>query len=254
MRGRSRTFYPMSLPNTRNATSSPESESGVTLSVKQDGPMTAQYGPDPALANLSARQAGERGLLTSGTYGPRSSISSRFAALSLFLGSKLQAKTAFLGSELFRLTWKMRTMPSGQWIYALRALGLRTSGSDCTSWPTPNAGPQNDTDTKWMERREKLKQQHKNGNGFGMTLGMASQLASWPTPQAHDVSGRSRNQWGFPDAHGSTEGPAIGSTAETGSTGQLNPAHSRWLMGLPTAWDDCAAMVMPSSRRSQKRS
>jgi hypothetical protein len=33
-----------------------------------------------------------------------------------------------------------------------------------------------------MARRAELKAQHMNGNGFGLTLGMASQLASWPTP------------------------------------------------------------------------
>ena len=36
--------------------------------------------------------------------------------------------------------------------------------------------------------------------------------------------------------------------------GQLDPAHSLWLMGLPSAWDACAPTATPSSRRQRKHS
>ena len=53
-------------------------------------------------------------------------------------------------------------------------------------WPTPDAGAQNINDTTWQERQAKLREQYNNGNGFGMTLGMAVQIAGWGTPQARD--------------------------------------------------------------------
>ena len=46
----------------------------------------------------------------------------------------------------------------------------------------------------------------------------------------------------------------IGSLAEMASGGPLNPAHSRWLMGYPVAWDACAPMATPSSRKRRQSS
>jgi hypothetical protein len=44
------------------------------------------------------------------------------------------------------------------------------------------------------------------------------------------------------------------SIAGTEKRAALNPAHSRWLMGYPAAWDSCGATAMQSSRKSPRNS
>ena len=102
-----------------------------------------------------------------------------------------------------------------------------------------------------------------------------SYLAGWPTPMADCCRGPNPEEAlkAFrPSGHkvqkriqdiASIAGPArltatgemlIGSTAEMKSGGQLNPAHSRWLMGLPAEWDGCAPTETPLILKRQSRS
>jgi hypothetical protein len=86
-------------------------------------------------------------------------------------------------------------------------------------------------------------------------------LAGWTTASAtdgeragtitRDMTGSSLTQ----QAQLVASGPMpTGSPAGTGKPGQLNPAHSRWLMGYPPEWDDCAVMGTQLCQRAPKRS
>ena len=154
-----------------------ESASGPMRFVKRDGPTTAPSGPDHALASLSAAQASEKGLLTSGTFGHTGSTSSRSAALATSLENRLRQKTDGLGSTLYKLTWKHWDLPSGRQICALRASVRRTSGKDSGSmgpWPTPMA-----CDARGSAGRGKKE------------LPNIAQLSGWPTPVTTTQGARS---------------------------------------------------------------
>lgn len=90
-------------------------------------------------------------------------------------------------------------------------------------------------------------------------------VAAWPTPRARDghTEGQGKHFPSLPILTEKMAPPGLiritdsgqmltGSDAEMESSGQLNPAHSRWLMGFPPEWDDCAVTAMPSSRKSQQ--
>lgn len=247
-----------------NATSSQELGSGHTHCGAPDGQTIGQRGADRAHANLSARQAKALGLLTSGTYGQRSSTSSSSAALALSLASRLQAQTDLLGSTLYRLTWKARVTPLGRSIPALRATARPTFGSDCglSGWITPAARDWKDTPGMTAQRDGKDRLDQLPRQAF---------LAGWTTPTATDAARGTQEArpWDTGKPLGQivaltrTAEPArltatgemlTGCAAGMKNGGQLNPAHPRWLMALPPEWCDCAPTATRSARPSRKPS
>lgn len=106
-------------------------------------------------------------------------------------------------------------------------------------WPTPSASEFGHADREALEaRRERCKATAKNGNGFGLTLSQAMTILVDLQPARFTASGQM----------------LIGSIAGMESGGQLNPEHSRWLMGYPAEWGCSGATAMRSIRGRRKSS
>lgn len=161
------------------------------------------------------------------------------------------------------------------------------AAAQLASWPTPRANESNESLETQQAREMRGTHASKNldsiaqlaswntpratdgthggPNQAGGALSSDAALASWVTPTQRDHRDgdcQAQIEAGTVPVNAllgrqaqltATGEEPNGSTAATGSTGQLNPALARWLMGLPREWCEAAIRARRSMRTTRRK-
>ena len=182
-----------------------------------------------------ARERAQASLTLAASSGFQFCGSSASAALSASLASKCQQLFGTAGSTEFSQTWKRRATPAGRVYWEHTVLARRTDDSESSGWPSPQA--RNDTGASETATRQggadlqttaqttawptpntpsggrsvstdQMDATGKTADGKKHTASLEHAVkfvTCWTTPQAHDVTPRSKGQKA---KHGTTHGCA----------------------------------------------
>lgn len=152
------------------------------------------------------------------------SISSVNADLQFYLGNRLQMQLEKItGLMVYSLNWQRKVTPAGLPYYQHVASPLRINATASSLVRAPTPTPTT-SDSKGSGKTVIRK------DGRVRTF----DRLDYATEQGMKGASTRITRAGI---------MLTGSNAATENSGQLNPAHSRWLMGFPPEWDVCAVTV-----------